>query len=33
MKEYEVGVCYMVLNDQLNQDFVTKMQLVIEKKP
>ena len=24
MKEYELGVCYMVLNDHLNQDFCDK---------
>ena len=32
MKKYELGVCYKVLNGQLNKEFVTKMQLVIQEK-
>jgi hypothetical protein len=32
MKAYELGACYMMLNNQLKQEFLTKIQLVIQKK-
>ena len=31
MKEYELGVCYRVINDQLNKKYKTKMQFVLQK--